>query len=105
MKNARVELKSGNLTGTPAESRVGETNLPLRDPGFVQEELGFGKVRVVRNDLTDSDLMVVETAKNGRRSGDLALPAVRRETRLPSKRAEGWDRLSARLFIAGRSHF
>ncbi|MCI0538163.1 MAG: hypothetical protein L0Z50_23400 [Verrucomicrobiales bacterium] len=69
---------------------------------LVQPELELENVRVVRNDLSEADLRIVTGSRPHDRSSAKAQPI---ETDLPrvSDPRLVWNRLTARLFVAGRS--
>src|SRR5262245_47777665 len=85
--------------GTPP----GRTRSPSKESSLTQSELELENVRVVRNDLSDADLRIVAGTR----------PAAARSAMKPKRTETGptpvsdsrfvWNRLTARLFVAGRS--
>ena len=70
---------------------------------LVQSELALENVRVVRNDLSDADLEVVAPKRSTQARS--ARPTERNEMDAPRPAESGltWNRLAARLFVAGRA--
>lgn len=79
-------------------AKGGARALPLADKAMVQAELSLDRVKVVRNDLSDSDLEIVPAKK----PPQVPLPAP--VLAAAEKNVEGaWGRVTSRLFGAGKS--
>lgn len=78
------------LKGNPFKS----STKPARRP-VVQGELSLDKVKVIRNDLSDSDLELVAAGKRAQKGNVFAVPGSAETTRLSL-----WARVKDRLFRA-----
>ena len=86
------------------------TYLPAREPGLkksirargtripVQTELSLEKVKVVRNDLSDTDLEIIPAKPVGPSDGDVCViqPMIKTETTV-------WNRMTSRVLGAGQT--
>jgi hypothetical protein len=103
--------RSSNASAPPAaesrQPRLGRLFVRVKSSSherpLVQPELGLDNIRVVRNDLSDADLQIVAATR--RAPARSAVKARRSEPDSPrvSDSRFIWDRLTARLFAAGRS--
>ena len=88
------ESLSGWFQRKPASSK------PRVVPGFVQGELSLAKVKVVRNDLIDADVVVIPV----RVMGQPAEASVEQASKT-SRTGAGWTQLADRVLGAARSLF
>ncbi len=98
----KTATKSSNLWfrafGGHVRSRSFESSL-------VQAELELENVRVVRNDLSDTDLEIVAGRRRARAQGAAKTVRPRMDSlSVPDSRFE-WSRMAARLFVAGQARF
>jgi len=101
---------SGGLSGTRASgqgnegfrARIDESDSTC-EGRLIQPELTLDKVQVVRNDLRDADLEIVRVGAKA--SQEAARTKSRPVCAVPGKAGLIWNRLTARLFVAGRSRF
>lgn len=97
---ARLAQLNSKLNPVSWRTRAkgGARALPFTDKAMVQGELSLDRVKVVRNDLSDSDLEIVPAKK----PTQVPLPAPVLAT--AEKSPEGaWGRMTGRLFGAGKS--
>jgi len=97
---ARLAQLNSKLNPVSWRTRAkgGARALPFTDKAMVQGELSLDRVKVVRNDLSDSDLEIVPAKK----PSQVPLPAPALAT--AEKSPEGaWGRMTGRLFGAGKS--
>jgi hypothetical protein len=96
--------KWATLTGWVKPSRAGAARaagpVPQLKKPLVQAELSLEGVKVVRNDLSDSDLEVVTT-----RPAKPEAPAVKAPTATPERAPAGspWSRVAERMAGAGKT--
>jgi hypothetical protein len=93
-----VQLNSKlNPVSWRTRAKGGARALPLTDEAMVQAELSLDRVKVVRNDLSDSDLEIVPAKK----PPQVPLPAP---VPTAEKASEGgWGRVTGRLFGIGKT--
>ncbi len=88
------------LTGSGRPSKRTQPAIPQFKPPM-QTELRLESIKVVRNDLSDSDLEVVSSRKPAAAQAETA-PAAKPAAK-PEPRSKSWGRGSTRLFSAGKT--
>jgi len=92
----RLNSKLNPLFGW-VRPKGGARALPRTDP-MVQGELSLDRVKVVRNDLSDSDLEIVPARKPSQPT--LSAPELAAAQGSPQR---AWERMASRLFGAGKT--
>ncbi|HTG43823.1 MAG TPA: hypothetical protein VK633_04765 [Verrucomicrobiae bacterium] len=87
-----LELLTFGLLGKPKYSRE-----------FIQSEMSLEKIRVIRNDLADSDLELVIKKRKRAPKPEATEPSLEGRPGLPARAKRGeWTELTARLFEIGQ---